>query len=62
LQSIAQAQAWIGDVDDAIRAARSQSTAIVRASLDVGIVQGMLARRDGKVLLKKPDPLGEGGL
>jgi tetratricopeptide (TPR) repeat protein len=62
LQSVAQAQAWVGDVDDAIRAARAQSTTIARASMDVGIVQGMLARREGKVLLEKSDPLRESGL
>jgi tetratricopeptide (TPR) repeat protein len=62
LQSVAHAQAWIGDVDDAIRVARSQSTAIARASMDVGIVQGILARREGRVLREKSDPLAEGSL
>jgi tetratricopeptide (TPR) repeat protein len=59
LQELAQAQAWILDVDDAIRTSSDQSAPFARASMEVGIVQGMLARREGKVLLNKQDPLHE---
>jgi len=48
LQTVAQAQASMGDVDDAVRAARDQLSPFARASMLAGAVQGMALRREGK--------------
>jgi tetratricopeptide (TPR) repeat protein len=62
LQDVAQAQAWIGDIDEAIRAADVPSPPLARASVKLGVVQGLLARREGKVLIERADPLRSSGL
>lgn len=57
LQDLARAEAWVLDPADAIRAGSEQSSAFGKASMKVGVVQGMLSRREGKVLLEPRDPL-----
>ena len=57
LQSVARAQAWFVDVDQAIQVAHKETAPISRASMLVGTVQGMLARRERQPGLEKIDPL-----
>ena len=52
LQNAAQAQAWLGAIAEASRATDALSVPLARASMKLGVVQGMLNNREGKALLE----------
>ncbi len=46
LQGVAEAQASLGDAEPAIQSARQQKSALIHASMLLGVANGVLARRD----------------